>query len=42
MFASGQTFVCVQANSCLAIGKHGNGASIAPRNVLYGSSSDAI
>jgi hypothetical protein len=30
-FARSQTFVCLEANDCLAIGKHCNGASIAPQ-----------
>jgi len=42
MFARSQTFVCLQANSCLTTGKHAKMASIAPHNMLLGSSMDAL
>ena len=42
MFACSQTFVCVQANSCLAIGKHDNGASIAPQGIMFSSSKQSV
>ena len=41
MFACTQTTVCVQANSCLTIGKHRKTASIVPQRMPLAPSKDA-
>jgi hypothetical protein len=40
MFARSQTFVCLQANNRLAIGKNSNEIPVDPRYGMNGSSKD--